>query len=46
MTRLLYFSRTQEREREGVLVCLGMEENVGLYSSSGKNMNERSFSEG
>ena len=38
MTRLLYFTRTQERRREGVSVCLGMEED-GLYSSSGENMN-------
>ena len=26
MTRLLYFTRTQERRREGVLVSLGMDE--------------------
>ena len=26
MTRLLNFTRTQERRREGVFVCLGMNE--------------------
>ena len=46
MTRLLYFTRTQERRREGVFVCLGMKERGGLYSSGGENMNERPFNEG
>jgi len=46
MTRLLYFTRTKERRREGGFLCLGMEEKGGLYSSSGKNMNRRSFNEG
>ena len=46
MTRLLYFTRTQERRREGVFVCFGMEERGDLYSSGGKNMNGRSFNEG
>ena len=35
MTRLLYFTKTQERRREG-----------GLYSSGGENMNGRPFNEG
>ena len=30
MTRLLNFTRTQERRREGVFVCLGMKEK-GVY---------------
>ena len=29
MTRLLYFTRIQERRREGVFVCLGMNERGG-----------------
>ena len=47
MTRLLYFTRTQERRREGgFFVCLGMKEREGLYSSGGENMNGRPFNEG
>ena len=46
MTRLLNFTRTQERRRDGVFVCFGMKEGNGLYSSSGGNMNGRSFNEG
>ena len=46
MTRLLYSTKTQERRREGIFVCLGMEEKKGLYNSSGENMNERLFNEG
>ena len=46
MTRLLNFTRTQERRRDGVFVCLGMKERGGLYSSGGENMNRRSFNEG
>ena len=47
MTRLLYFTRTQERRREGVFcVCFGMKERGGLYSSGGENMNGRPFNEG
>ena len=46
MTRLLNFTRTQERRRGGVFVCLGMKERGGLYSSSGENMNGRPFNEG
>ena len=46
MTRLLNFTRTQERRIEGVFVCLGMKEMGGLYSSGGENMNGRLFNEG
>ena len=46
MTRLLYFTRTQERRRDGVFVCFGMKENGGLYSSGGENMNGMPFNEG
>ena len=47
MTRPLYFTRTQERRREGdFFVCFGMKERRGLYSSGGENMNGRPFNEG
>ena len=46
MTRLLNFTRTQERRRDGVFVCLGMKEMGGLYSSGGESMNGRPFNEG
>ena len=46
MTRLLNFPRTQERRREGVFVCFGMNEKGGIYSSGGGNMNGRPFNEG
>ena len=46
MTRLLNFTRTQERRRWGVFVCFGMKEIGGLYSSGGENMNGRPFNEG
>ena len=47
MTRLLNFTRTQERGRERVFcVFFGMKEIGGLYSSGGENMNGRSFNEG
>ena len=46
MTRLLNFSRTQERRREGVFVCFEMKERGGLYSSGGENMKGRPFNEG
>ena len=42
MTRLLYFTRTQKRRREGV--CCGMKEG-GLYRSGEKNMNGMPFNE-
>ena len=45
MTRLFNFTRTQERSRKGVSMCFGMKERGDLYSSSGKNMNRRSFNE-
>ena len=46
MTRLLNFTRTQERRREGVFVCLGMNERGGIYSSGEGNMNGMPFNEG
>ena len=46
MTKLLNFTRTQERRRDGVFVCFGMKEMRGLYSSVGENMNRRPFNEG
>ena len=45
MTRLLNFTRTQERRREGVFVSFGMKEMGGLYNSSRENMNGMSFNE-
>ena len=46
MTRLLNFTRTQERRREGGFLCLEMKEMRGLYSSGEGNMNGRSFNKG
>ena len=46
MTRLLNFTRTQERRREGVFVCFGIKERESLYSSGRENMNGRPFNEG
>ena len=46
MTRLLNFTRTQERRRGRVFLCLGMKERGGLYSSGRENMNGRPFNEG
>ena len=46
MTKLLNFTRTQEKRRERFFVCLGMKERAGLYSSGGENMNRRPFNEG
>ena len=47
MTRLLNFTRTQERRRRGFFfVCFGMKERGGLYSSGGENINGRPFNEG
>ena len=43
MTRLLYFTRIQERRREGVSMCFGMKEMEGLYSSDGEYMNGRAL---
>ena len=45
MTRLLNFTRTQERRRNGVFV-FSNEGEGGLYSSGGENMNGMSFNEG
>ena len=45
MTRLLNFTRTQEKRREGVFSCLGMKEMGGLCNSSGGNMNGMSYNE-
>ena len=46
MTRLLNFTKTQERGRDGVFVCFGMKEMGGLYSNDGGDMNGMSFNEG
>ena len=47
MTRLLNFTRTQERRREGVFcVSFGMKERGGLHSNGGENMNGIPFNEG
>ena len=46
MTRSLHFTRTQEKRRDGVFVCFGMNERESIYSSGGGNMNGRSFNEG
>ena len=45
MTRLLNFTRTQEKKREGVFACLGMKERWSLYSSDRRNMNKKPFNE-
>ena len=45
MTRLLYFTRTPERRREGGFCVFGMKEKGGLYSSGEENMNGRPFNE-
>ena len=46
MTKLLNFTRTQERRRERVFLYPGMNERGGIYSSGGGNMNGRPFNEG
>ena len=46
MTRLLNFTRTQERRRDEVFVCFRLNKSVGLYSSGGGNMNGMPFNEG
>ena len=46
LTRSLNFTRTQEKRREEVFLCLGMKEKEGLFSSGGGNMNEKPFNEG
>ena len=46
MTRLLNFTRIQERRKNGVFIlCLRMKERGGLYSSGGENINEMPFNE-
>ena len=44
-TRLLNFTRTQERRREEVYVCFGIKVRGGLYNSGGENMNGMPFNE-
>ena len=46
MTRLLNFTRTQEKRREGIFLCPRMNEMRGIYSSGEGNMNGMSFNEG
>ena len=46
MTRLLNFTRTQEKRGGFFFLCLGMKEMRGLYSSGEGNMNEKTFNEG
>ena len=46
ITRLLNFTRTQEKRRDEVFVSFGMKEREDLYSSGGENMNGRPFNEG
>ena len=46
MTRLLYFTRTQEKRREEAFCVLWNEGERGLYSSGGGNMNGKPFNEG
>ena len=46
MIRLLNFTRTQDRRREGVFVCPGMNERGGIYSSGEGNMNGMPFNKG
>ena len=45
MTRLLNFLELKRGEEMRVL-CLEMKENESLYSSGGRNINERPFNEG
>ena len=45
MTRLLNFTRIQEKRRDGGFLTFGMKERGSLYSSGGGNMNGRSFNE-
>ena len=47
MTRLLNFTRNQEKRREGVFFFVSWNEGEGgLYSSDGENMNGMPFNEG
>ena len=45
MTRLLNFTRTQEKRREGDFLLSWNEGEMGLYSSGGGNMNGKPFNE-
>ena len=45
MTRLLNFTRTQEKRREGDFLLCWNEGEGGLYSSGEGNMNGRPFNE-
>ena len=45
MTRLLNFTRTQEKRREGDFFVFWNEGERGLYSSGGGNMNGKPFNE-
>ena len=45
MTRLLNFTRTQEKRRKGDFFCPLNEGEGGLYSSGRGNMNGRPFNE-
>ena len=45
MTRLLNFTRTQEKRREGDFLSSWNEGEGGLYSSGRGNMNGRPFNE-
>ena len=46
MTRLLNFTKTQEKRRDESFLCLGMKEMGGLYNSGGENMNGKPFNKG
>ena len=46
MTRLLNFTRIQEKRKEMGFLCFGMKERGGLYNSGRGNMNGKSFNEG
>ena len=46
MTRLLNFLELKRGEERGFLLCFGMKERGGLYSSGGENINGRPFNEG
>ena len=46
MTRLLNFTKTQEKRIDEGFLWFGMNERWGIYSSGGGNMNERPFNEG
>ena len=47
MTRLLNFTKTQEKKRDEIFcVYFGMKKMGGLYNSGGGNMNGMPFNEG